>query len=712
MSVLLQTQGDSVHIIAAANQGNIVVGAKGGASGAPSTDTPGNPTIISVPPPIDTVDGDGKPLKQVTVLYTAPSPLGSFTGVWVYLDAPDTSGVIPKADGTGIGSVADGTTPANGTFEPLSIGFFDYDPATSSVVFTVPAPTVGQLARVYLAPGSKGTKVPAIQHGVAGESPNWQFLLTPPAALFAGREYAPLINDVALAPVPSGWDANPHVDKMAAGDQFWEVAVQWSWPTSDQNISTLGGINFVLDDGITQKYLGNIAYSSNLTQFTIPHQAVRVGTVAYTLWFISYSVDLKNNQLVAGVTPFVRFTVTRKTGIPGIENCALVQSDGVNPFITVTPVAGADGSSLLTVTGYWKKLNPGDAGYDPAFGGAEIVVIKPADVPRSIAKGTLSPIANDISNPATSQSCDFYLRSVDINGVPNTIVDGVTPKVTITVGGGSQLDLSKVKTGTFAAGQFTVVSGAFTVTALSAAIINTGILQVGGGGSRVSQFKIFDTLGSSIGWIGDDTGGGGSGYVGAWFKQCRIGGSSPGTAQVVADASGNVTISGSLIVGAVGSANSVPATGVTAGTFGSGVIYAGTINCSQLNAGTISAAISLTSPTITVTSGTITVNIDSSHYIMVSDSSTGYVGQMTNTGISASATGGAFAILTSLGVNTNGQYAVNSTRVVGARQTGWAVPTGTINRATYDTATVTVGGLAQIVAALQADLRSHGLIGA
>ncbi len=55
--------------------------------------------------------------------------------------------------------------------------------------------------------------------------------------------------------------------------------------------------------------------------------------------------------------------------------------------------------------------------------------------------------------------------------------------------------------------------------------------------------------------------------------------------------------------------------------------------------------------------------------------------------------------------------AAGGVQVVGYRVTGWAVPTGTTSRATYDTATVTVQELAQRVAALQAALAEHGLVG-
>lgn len=56
-------------------------------------------------------------------------------------------------------------------------------------------------------------------------------------------------------------------------------------------------------------------------------------------------------------------------------------------------------------------------------------------------------------------------------------------------------------------------------------------------------------------------------------------------------------------------------------------------------------------------------------------------------------------------------YSVGTHQVVDSRKTGWTAPTGTLSRATFDTATVSTTVLAEVVAALLADLTSHGLIG-
>jgi hypothetical protein len=61
---------------------------------------------------------------------------------------------------------------------------------------------------------------------------------------------------------------------------------------------------------------------------------------------------------------------------------------------------------------------------------------------------------------------------------------------------------------------------------------------------------------------------------------------------------------------------------------------------------------------------------------------------------------------------STGEYRVNGTKVVGARDTGYVAFTGTTNKGTsYATGSVTLIQLAERVAALQASLTTHGLIG-
>lgn len=56
-------------------------------------------------------------------------------------------------------------------------------------------------------------------------------------------------------------------------------------------------------------------------------------------------------------------------------------------------------------------------------------------------------------------------------------------------------------------------------------------------------------------------------------------------------------------------------------------------------------------------------------------------------------------------------YYVNGSQIMSDRRHGWAAPTGTVSRATFDQSTVTLPQLAQALAALLQDLIAHGAIG-
>ena len=59
----------------------------------------------------------------------------------------------------------------------------------------------------------------------------------------------------------------------------------------------------------------------------------------------------------------------------------------------------------------------------------------------------------------------------------------------------------------------------------------------------------------------------------------------------------------------------------------------------------------------------------------------------------------------------NDEILIGGGQVITNRQTGWTIPTGTLDRGTFDPSTITLEELAQRMAALLTDLYSHGLIG-
>ena len=85
-----------------------------------------------------------------------------------------------------------------------------------------------------------------------------------------------------------------------------------------------------------------------------------------------------------------------------------------------------------------------------------------------------------------------------------------------------------------------VTAGTIAANAVTTAKLDATEISVGGGGSKPGKFGVYNASGSQIGFIGVE-----SGNEGAWFKTLSVGGTSYANGKIKADASGNVTISGS-----------------------------------------------------------------------------------------------------------------------------------------------------------------------
>lgn len=162
------------------------------------------------------------------------------------------------------------------------------------------------------------------------------------------------------------------------------------------------------------------------------------------------------------------------------------------------------------------------------------------------------------------------------------------------------------------------------------------------------------------------------------------------------------------------------------------------LQVSKLTAGTIAVSVTLTAPTIQVSSGSVFVNIDGTSFVRVWNTSLSRMMQLTTTALEAYSTadsnvfarvnsGGFISVgsasgrvvtLDGFGLLWSGDATIfiQSVEVVRARRRGWGLASGVANRGTFDTATVTTQQLAERVKALLDDLDNrmggHGLIGA
>lgn len=219
----------------------------------------------------------------------------------------------------------------------------------------------------------------------------------------------------------------------------------------------------------------------------------------------------------------------------------------------------------------------------------------------------------------------------------------------------SGLSASKMTTGTLDA-------DLVTVTNLDASSINAGELIVRPSAGYMGKIAVQDSGGTTIGWIGGD-----GGYVGGWFQNLYIGGSGASTAKVVANTSGNISVSLSSATDAFTISNSSSSTYLVAT---SAVLTIGSAASTPADFSTINKGI-----------------------ILLSTSGSG-----------------------SLDLNTAGGFPkiiMNTSQVLRERQTGWGSPTGTSTKSAFDTATVTTSQLAERVKALiEACKDYHGFISA
>ncbi len=471
---------------------------------APPPVVPNNPTWGTV-----TFTYDGLNVILSASL-TPPSPLGSYEGAYIYLDAPDRSTGGPPTSWT-----------------PQLIG---WTKSGNSVEVVVPAPKEAELWRLYAAPGSPDIDVRPVPFGAPGASASVQFTVNPPPAAGVGTEYCPLV---------TGLSQTTSYSNDEAGNQIWRVRLTWTWPTSGTNLELFRGVTVWREDGSNKTAVTTIP-SSAAGDWYSDWELVPPSSTQYRFSLTSFDSENRENTLVLGVTPSILVTVVRQNGSAGQEYAPFVTGFS----ITSTLVTSASGTVMSQLDASWS--NPSDS----RFGGVEIWYVTGANPAKQLQGlgASIAPSQAFINMPPTVQSWTFYAVSVDTSGRRNTIT-GSTPSSTINIGTTTnQLNLAKAFN--FGAefnvsGLFSIATGGVANIHLAAGSVDTlklttGQIDVGGGGSKPIRFRVFDNFGSLTGWVGDDSGV--SGYVGAWFKQFRFGGSSPANAKFIGDSAGNSSI--------------------------------------------------------------------------------------------------------------------------------------------------------------------------
>lgn len=547
-----------------------------GSSGVGAQGPPGDPGAPAVPPEDFTIGTltyrwasvEAAKVLEILIPVTPPTPIGTTAGGHIYVELEDQSSVntfrlgssnVGDGDGlVGAWDVRDiAKLPYVATEQPWVIRLEDVSPRRTTVV------------RVYVEPYSANVDDAPIREGETDETPS---------AL------------VTVSPYQSG--------KPSSGVSVTTFLVASITATAADPVN-VGG-----------KLRRPISVTVTLPTGTPPDN--------WAFQLIGYhNGDLDSSPLLAtGTFAFDAPLDPLPAGEDGLSSAHTFLPEEPTEITSITIFAV---SGLFIPAGVPRGATPGPAEFRPNK------IVSGITVESTVSIGTLTGVIDAANLMLESYSAEFHIdpatgkwamQNVDFSKATNfNTSDFKLEDDELTY---NFVDLFKASN--FNAAEFEAAGGVFVMKALAADKIKTGILEVGGavsGGQRVSRFKVFDTATPTpnlIGWVGDDSAA--SGYVGAWFKRILIGGTSPASAQIIADASGNVAISGALLVsgtvylGALGPgtlpvgvvyAGTILASQIGSGTLPVGVIYAGAINVSQLTAGTITVATGGSSGTAAIT---------------------------------------------------------------------------------------------------------------
>jgi hypothetical protein len=362
-------------------------------------------------------------------------------------------------------------------------------------------------------------------------------------------------------------------------------------------------------------------------------------------------------------------------------------------------------------------------------------------------------VTSAFANPDSSKTLTWKLVSFDVNGKANSETGG-TPQGTIIIGSAAgTLDLRKmlaasgldvyvgpsgkieippsavtstkiadnsistpklqanaVTANTVAAGA--IVAGKVAANAIGASEIIAGVIasdkldvnfiNVGGGGGKPGQFRIFNASGVQIGFIGVD-----GGFNGAWFREFRVGGTSASNAKLVADSSGNLSI--------VDATFSLNLNGVTTEIDNAFDTYGFPGLTVRFNSGT-NRVIVLPDAIYGLSSGG-----SGTPFYMTGIGGEGYLSVRGSfSRIFEINTSSALVNIFNMSMTVQGSiesitnFQCNGDVVVRSQRNGWSLPSGTSSRSGFTTSTVTTAELAERVKALIEDLHEalgHGLIG-
>ena len=342
-----------------------------------------------------------------------------------------------------------------------------------------------------------------------------------------GREYAPAVENFSVTLPNPAHIINPDGQRVLA------VNSSWSNPT---NINFGGAALWVIwHDGVHR-------------QIPSPHwETTDYLPTAFDVVFYVLSQDTNNrwNTYVASgpnATPSVTIRIPApQLGPLGAEYAGMVSSfvgSAANPVTS-------DGTTPIVIT--FTFTAPGKPWAD-----IELMEKEGSNV-RSRGTYASSPFRLTVPTLGSLTSYTYYAVSRDVNGRANTLVIGLTPSTTVSVGAAAgTFDATKFKPTTYDSNIFTYTNGKFTVYAVDGSLIVTGSISspqlnatellIGGGGGKPGKIRVFNAVGTQIAFIGVD-----NANEGIWSKTGGLGGTDASVAPVKADVNGLVTFTNGKI---------------------------------------------------------------------------------------------------------------------------------------------------------------------
>jgi hypothetical protein len=544
------------------------------------------------------------PNIKIAIPYTPPGTLGTFKGVHVYVEAPDQSS-SPTAR-------MDGVTDLSGSFvlqddwAPVDLGKYRYVAVEQPLVVILPTglnQRVEQYLRVYLAPYSDELDNTLVRYGSPGATPS--VVVTVPARVAAKPGSGSNVTTFLVPSISASTSAPVSVSGKLR--RPISVTVNLSGLPTLPNSWAYQLLGFLNGDTTTQPVLAS-GIITDVSGGLIPAGPDGI-SVAHTFGpeeptsIISVTIFavaglIAPDHFVPGAAPHTPGVFSPNNIVPGITASAVV-SYGTTTGV-VDPTAAIQAlldTSVGTLAGVFGVL------------------------PQGIDNVRIALLAVDTAQLANLSATAAKLAAASVT----------SSKIDALAVGAAALGVGAVTTTKLAAlavDAAALAAGAVTTTKLAAlavdaaalatsSVTSTKIASAAVGTAAIANAAITNALiaNLAVGTAAIQTGA----ITTALIANAAITSALVGTAAIGTAAIQTGAITTALIANAA-------ITNALIANLAVGDAQISNLNVSKLLAGTISVAVSLTAPTITVTSAGFTINMDSTNGVKVTGN--GIVAQM------------------------------------------------------------------------------------